>query len=165
MNFLTNLFAGGAGNLVKSVGDAIDQVTTSDQERLELENESRRAEMEHKQEMRSLDVKETELYLKDTGSARDFQARVQESENASWLAKNIQPIVALILILLTFAMFGRALFGGLAANSQESTITMMILGALSSIVTQIVSYFFGSSRDYGENTRKKTIMSGFQKQS
>ena len=162
IDIIKNFFSGGAGNLVKSVGDAIDQVVTSDQERLELENESQRAEMTHKQEMRALDVRETELYLKDTDSARDSQARVQESENASWLAKNIQPIIALILIILTFSMFGRALFGGVAANSQESTITMMILGALSSIVTQIVSYFFGSSRDSGENARKQSFLVGNQ---
>lgn len=153
MSFLTSLFSGGAGNLIKSVGDAVDQMVTSDQERLELENESRRAEMEHKTEMRSLDVKETGLYLQDSASARDFQARVQESENAGWLAKNIQPILALLLVVLTFAMFGRALFGNIDPNSNESTITMMILGALVSIDTQIVSYFFGASRDSGENAK------------
>ena len=145
--FLASLFAGGASTLVESVGKAIDSVVTSDEEKISLENELRRAEMSHKAEMRLLDIEETGLFINDISSAREEQSRVQESENASWLAKNIQPFLALLLVVLTFFMFGRALFGGIAANSHESNITMMILGALISIDTQIVSYFFGASRD------------------
>ena len=155
MNPFTALFSGGATNLIKTVGDAIDSVTTSDQERLELENELRRAEMEHRAEMKTLDVQEKGLYLADVGSAREQQSRVQESSRSSWLAKNIQPLLALFVISLTFFMFGRALFGNFAVNTHESTITIMILGALVSVATQVVSYYFGSSRE-SENKLRKT---------
>lgn len=157
MSFLSGLFSAGGSNIIESVGEAIDKIVTSDEERLELENEQRRAEMDHKSQMRAFDIQETGLFLADTSSARDSQSRIQESENAGWLSKNIQPFLAILLILLTFFMFGRALFGGVAADSHESTITMMILGALVTIDTQIVSYFFGASRDSGENLRKAQL--------
>lgn len=153
MNLLGKLFSSGTGSLIEQVGDAIDKVVTSDQERMELENEQRRAELDYKTEMRSLDVRETGLFLADVDSARDNQSRVQESEHAGWLAKNIQPLLALVLVGLTFAMFSRVLFGTINPSSTESTISMMILGSLATIITQVVSYFFGSSRD-GEGRAK-----------
>lgn len=154
MSWFGEIFSSGVGNIIEQVGDAFDKNLTSDQERLEMENEQRRAEMEYKVEMRSLDVQEKSLFLADVDSARDNQSRVQESENAGWLAKNIQPLLALVLVGLTFAMFSRVLFGSINPNSHESTISMMILGSLATIITQVVSYFFGSSRDSEGNARK-----------
>jgi len=154
MSILSNLFAGGAANVIDAVGNAVDKVFTSDEQRISLENEIRRAEMSYKAEMKSLDIKETGLYLADVDSARDNQSRVQESENASWLSKNTQPLLALILVGLCFGMFGKVLFHGLNTNPQTSNITMMILGGLISVLGQVVSYFFGASRDAGENTKK-----------
>lgn len=154
MGLFSNLFAGGTANLVESVGTAIDKVFTSDEQRISLENEIRKAELSHKAEMRSLDIKEEGLYLADTDSARDNQSRVQESENASWLSKNTQPLLALVLVGLCFGMFGKVLFDGLNTNPQTSNIVMMILGGLISVLGQVVSYFFGASRDSGEHTKK-----------
>lgn len=160
MSIFGTLFSGGANNLVKTVGEAIDSVVTSDQERLELENELHRAEMEHKAEMRSLDVQETGKFLADLGSARDHQTHVQESKSAGWLAKNIQPLLAIFVIGLTFFMFGRALFGTFEINTHASTITTMILGALVGVATQVVSYYFGSSRESESSLRKTTHLLG-----
>jgi len=154
MGILSNLFAGGAASLVDSVGNVIDKFHTSDEQRISLENEIRRAEMSYKAEMKSLDIKETGLYLADVDSARDNQSRVQESENASWLSKNTQPLLALLLVGLCFGMFGKVLFDGLNTNPQTSNITMMILGGLISVLGQVVSYFFGSSRSSGEKTKQ-----------
>ncbi len=156
MNFLSSLFAGGAANVIDAVGNAVDKVFTSDEQRISLENEIRRAEMSHKAEMKSLDIKETGLFLGDIDSARDNQSRVQESENASWMSKNIQPILAVGLILLCFCMFGKILFSGISSNPNESNIIMMILGGLLGVMGQVVSYFFGASRDTGEHTKKIT---------
>jgi len=152
--FFGGLFTGGAANIVQTVGNVIDKFHTSDEQRISLENEIRKAEMSYKVEMKSLDIKETGLYLADVDSARDNQSRIQESEHSSWLSKNTQPLLALLLVGLCFGMFGNVLFGGLDTDPQTSNITMMILGGLISVLGQVVSYFFGASRDSGENTKK-----------
>ena len=158
MSFLTSLFAGGASTLIETVGTVIDKVVTSDEEKISLENEIRRAEMSYKVEMKALDIEKTGLLLEDVDSARHNQSRIQESENSSWLAKNTQPLLALVLVGACFGMFGRVLFGGLSTNTHESNITMMILGGLISVLGQVVSYFFGASRDSGESTKKMSDM-------
>jgi len=99
-NFLTNLFSAGASSLVNAVGDAIDKNVTSDEERKDLENEIEKAKLNYEVEMKSLGINETKAYLSDTASARENQSRVQESSEAGFLAKNVHPILALVIFLL-----------------------------------------------------------------
>ncbi|MEY4753496.1 MAG: hypothetical protein RJA44_1171 [Pseudomonadota bacterium] len=150
--FLSNLIGGGASSLVDAIGTAIDKATTSDEERKALDNELRKAEMQHEIEMATLGVRETEAYLKDVDSARDNQSRVQESENASALAKNVQPLLALLIVLLTFGMFGVLLFRGDLITPDRKEVFIYILGALTTIATQVVSYYFGSSKGSADKT-------------
>lgn len=154
MSFFSNLLTGGATNLIDAVGNAINKNVTSDEERISLENEIQKAEIEYKVEMRSLDVKEAGLYLAGIDSARDNQTQIQESENASWLSKNTQYILAFLVILLCMGMFAKALFGGLGDNP----VVMMILGGLLGYNGQVISYFFGASRDSGEHTKKMSAI-------
>lgn len=153
MGILSTIFGGAGTSLVEAVGDVIDKTTTSDEERKALDNELRKAEMQHETEMRALGIKETELYLHDTDSARVNQSRVQESVNASWLAKNVQPILALMIVILTFGMYGYLLFQGTGSLGERKEIYIYILGALTTISTQVVSYFFGSSQGSAEKNK------------
>lgn len=146
------LMSGGAGGIMSVVEKGMDMITTDD-ERMERENEAHRDEMNYKSEMRGLDIRETEIYLKDADSARGNQSRIQESKNAGWLSKNIQSVLTLVLVALTFTMFSRVLFGGIDPDSGEHTISMMILGSLVTIITQVVGYYYGASRDNRKDTK------------
>ncbi|MEN9308582.1 MAG: hypothetical protein RL173_2514 [Fibrobacterota bacterium] len=146
-NFLTNLFSAGASSLVDAVGSAIDKNTTSDAERKALDNELTKAKFQFEIESKTLDLKRDEAYLADVDSARVNQSRVQESANASWMSKNIQPFLAVVLIALTFYLFWYVIFSpNPSIDGPRKDIIVYILGALTTIVTQVVSYFFGSSK-------------------
>ncbi len=156
-NFLTRLFSKTAGSLVEAVGDAIDKNFTTDEERKELENEMAKAAMQYELEMTTLCVEETKAYLADLDSARDNQSRVQESEYASWLSKNVHSILSLGIVILTFATFFAILVGlvDLKPNSPMKDMTIYILGALTTISTQVVASFFGSSQ--GSKDKQKSL--------
>jgi len=159
-NFFTKLLGADAGGLVSAVGDALDKVTTSDQERKELDNELTKAQLQYEQEMRALGIKEQEIYLADTASAREHQSRVQESEHASWLAKNVQPVLAVGILGLTFFLYWRIIFSGSEFFNEGQLremkdIIIYILGALTTVSTQVASYFFGSSQ--GSAEKQKTL--------
>lgn len=149
-NFLTKLFSAGASSLVEAVGDAIDKNITSDEERKELENELAKASMQYEVEM-------AKVYTADTASAREHQSRVQESEHASWLSKNVHPSLAIGIVGLTFAMYFWIIKGDMEKISQNGVkdIVIYILGALTTITTQVVAYFFGSSQ--GSKDKQKSI--------
>lgn len=111
------------------------------------------AAMEHEEELlrlklekNKLDLQELELYFKDTDSARDREIQIATSDKAPLLNKIISPILALGIISLTFALFGVVMFDNNPVDSTRKDILIYVLGVLSAIATQIVSYYFGSSQ-------------------
>jgi len=157
-NFLSDLFSSGATSLVTAVGDSLDKLVTSDEERKELDNEIAKATMQYQVQLATLGVQEKQIEMQDRDSARVNQSRIQESEHASWLAKNVQPFLAIAIIALTFGMYWYIVFNG-DKRSLDSTgmkdLIIYILGALTTIVTQVVGYFFGSSS--GSAAKSKTL--------
>lgn len=156
-NFLANLFSAGASSLVDAVGNAIDKNTTSDEERQEFENEILKASMRHEVEMATLGLEEKKSVLVDIADARGNQSRIQEAEDASWLAKNVHPMLAIGIIALTFFMYYWIISGGseTLTDSGVKEIIIYILGALTTLSTQVAAYFFGSSA--GSKSKQKAL--------
>lgn len=88
----------------------------------------------------------TKAYLADVDSARTRESAVATSENAPYLNKIITPILALGVLLATFALFAFVLFDKGAIDPTRKDILIYVLGVLSAIATQIVAYYFGSSK-------------------
>lgn len=157
-NILSNLFSTGATSLVDAVGNAIDKVTTSDEERKAFDIELARAEMGHNEKMAEIAQKDRAAELSDTADARSNQSRIQESSSASWLSKNVHSILSLSIVGLTFFMFWYMLFSSksvtaLSENSAMKDIMIYILGALTTVASQVCSYYFGSSSGSADKTK------------
>ena len=111
------------------------------------------AQMEHEEELLKLrleedklDLAELELRLKDTNSARDREVQISTSDKAPLLNKIVTPVLALSILLLTFVLFGVVMFDDSPVEASRKDILIYILGVLSAIASQIVSYYFGSSQ-------------------
>jgi len=111
------------------------------------------AAMEHEEELmrlrieeNKLDLAELELRLKDVDSARDRETAIATSKDAPLLNKVITPILALAIVSLTFLLFGVVMFDDTPVDASRKDIFIYVLGVLSAIATQIVSYYFGSSQ-------------------
>ena len=95
------------------------------------------AQMEHEEEL---------LRLKDTNSAREREVQVSTSEKAPLLNKIVTPVLALSLLLATFILFGVVMFDNDPIEPTRKDILIYILGVLSTISTQVIAYYFGSSQ-------------------
>lgn len=155
MSFLSNLFSGGASTLVDSVGKVLDNVVTTKGEKMQLDNEMRKSELQFQVDMKKLTNEEQQMILNDVSSARQREVQVQTSEYATQLAKNVAPYLALGTTLITLMLFFILIFrpGNVPEGSKE--IILYILGVMSAILTQIYSYYFGSSA--GSAAKSKTI--------
>jgi hypothetical protein len=91
-----------------------------------------------------LKLEEFQAEVADRGSAREREVKVNESSNASWLSKNISSLLAIGCLVLTFLMFYQVLYV-VEPTDKNKDVVIYILGVLSAISTQIVSYYFGSS--------------------
>jgi hypothetical protein len=83
------------------------------------------------------------LLLADLADARNREVQIVTSEKAPLINKVITPVLALIIVGLTFAMWYMLLFKSLPAADKE--IILFILGSLSTMCAGVVNYFFGSS--------------------
>lgn len=111
------------------------------------------AEMEHEEELlrlrieeNKLDLAELEMRLKDTDSARDREVAIATSDKVPLLNKIVTPVLALSILVLTFVLFGVVMFDDTPVEASRKDILIYVLGVLSAIATQIVSYYFGSSQ-------------------
>ena len=155
MGFLQDLFSGGANTLVDSVGKVLDNVVTTKEEKMQLDNEIRKSEMQFQLDLKKLSNEEQQMILGDISSARQREVQVQTSEHATKLSKNVSPMLALGTVVIVLGLFYVLIFSPSTVQGDSKDIVMYILGVLSAVLTQIYSYYFGSSA--GSAAKSQTI--------
>jgi hypothetical protein len=124
MSILGKIFSGGAAELVKGVGGVIDNLHTSEEEKLEAENKIKNMIMGYEAEMQK---QVTERWGMDMKSD-------------SWLSKNIRPLVLMFLVISTVLMiFIDA--GAIAFEVKDTWVDLLQLV----LITVIGAYFGGRS--------------------
>lgn len=139
----------------------------------------RQFQMEHEEELlriqledNKLSLEETKAYLADVQDARSHQTALQSDPDAERLAKVIQPILAMMVVIGSIALFaffvvasgdnvdanGNVVGKGIL-NEDQKDIIIYILGVLSAAVTQVLGYYFGSSSGSKSKTFAMTLMS------
>tara|TARA_Y100000589_G_scaffold206072_1_gene194337 strand:- start:993 stop:1379 length:387 start_codon:yes stop_codon:yes gene_type:complete len=121
---LDKLFAGGAADLVKSVGGVIDGLHTSKEEKLAAE-----------QKIKEL-IANYEIEMEKNITAR-WQADLKSD---SWLSKNVRPMVLIFLIVCTMLLiFIDA--GAIKFDVKDTWVDLLQLV----LITVIGAYFGGRS--------------------
>lgn len=95
---------------------------------------------------------ELEANVKEMQSARDREIQIATSSAAPMLNKIVTPVLALGTVVLTFILFGIIIFVDVDGDSKD--ILIYILGALTSSVTMILGYYFGSSAGSKEKSQQ-----------
>jgi hypothetical protein len=104
---------------------------------------------------------ELEANVKEMQSARDREVQIATSEFAPMLSKIVTPILALGTVGLTFILFAVIIFVDVDSDSKD--ILIYVLGALTSAVTMVLGYYFGSSAGSKEKSSQIDEMLGKNK--
>lgn len=80
----------------------------------------------------------------DRASAREREVQIATSDVAPLFNKLVTPVLAVGTIGLSFVLFAVLIFVDVQPEAKD--ILIYILGVLSAAVTQILSYYFGSSQ-------------------
>ena len=142
-NFLSKIFSGGAGQVVESVANVVDKFVQTKEEKDAANLELQKVLNSHLEVMEQEATKQLEVYQKEMDSARNREIQIATAEKAPLINKIITPILALSVIALTFVLFYILMFKPVGA---EKDIIIYVLGVLSAVCTQVVSYYFGSSQ-------------------
>lgn len=111
------------------------------------EAQAKLMEMAQKGELAQLDY-----HAKEMDSARDREVQIATSEFAPMLNKVVTPILALGTVALTFLLYAVIIF--VDVDEQSKDILIYVLGALTSAVTMVLGYYFGSSAGSKEKDQK-----------
>lgn len=147
MGILSTIFSGGASELVKSVGSVIDNLTTSKEEKeaakLALQQEINR----HSETIEAEANKIYEAELKDMQSARDANARIQESDKASWWAKNtayfLDVFIGLVWGSITIFIAAKAL--KLVGANMDMTGILSLYSTVTAVFMICLNFHRGTS--------------------
>ena len=124
MSILGTIFSGGASDLVKGIGDVVDNLHTSKEEKLEAA-----------QKVKEL-VSNYEVQMEKTITER----WKVDMKSDSWLSKNIRPMVLIFLVVSTVLMiFIDA--GALTFEVKDTWVDLLQLV----LITVIGAYFGGRS--------------------
>ena len=130
MSILTSIFSGGATELVKGVGGVIDDLHTSEEEKLEAAQKIKELISNYEVEMEKTI---TDRWKSDMASD-------------SWMSKNVRPMVLIFLVVSTVLMI--FIDAGVLSFNVEAKWTDLLQLVL---ITVIGAYFGGRSL---EKTKK-----------
>ena len=123
-------------NIIKSlVGQAstiIDEVVTTDEERIQLKQQFEKAVKEHEKDMFALEVK-------DRDSAREIY------KDDAIIQKVLAIIFTVAYFFLSYTMFKYFVLNTLELSDYEIGFISTVFGAMSSKVNTIIDFFFGGS--------------------
>ena len=131
MSILTSIFSGGAKDLVEGVGGVIDDLHTSEEEKLEATQKIKELVSNYEVEMEKTI---TDRWKSDMASD-------------SWMSKNVRPMVLIFLVVSTVLMI--FIDAGAISFDVEPKWTDLLQLVL---ITVIGAYFGGRSL---EKTKKK----------
>ena len=124
MSILTSIFSGGAKDLVEGVGGVIDDLHTSEEEKLEAAQKVKELVSNYEVEM---EKQITDRWKSDMTSD-------------SWLSKNVRPLVLVFLVITTVLMI--FIDAGMISFEVEAKWTDLLQLVL---ITVIGAYFGGRS--------------------
>lgn len=155
--FLANIFAGKGAEIIESVGDVVGQFVQTKEEK-DAVNLAVQAEVNrHMESMQSQANDELKLLLADTSDARLMNTKVQESDKASWLSKNIAYMLDLFVGLLwgtiTVILFLKVF--KVAAGNVDMISLMALHGTVTAVFMISMNFHRGSS--IGSERKQKQI--------
>ena len=140
------------------LGIDLDDALGTEEGRIKL----RELEMQHEAELQELaiqraeqDLRREQMAYQDAADARSREVKIATSADAPPLVKHITPVLAASIVMLTLLMFGLVLFDSGHLAPERKDLVVYILGVLSGALTQVISYYFGSSR--GSAAKDETI--------
>jgi hypothetical protein len=121
MGIIDKLISGGASKLVDSVGSVLDNVITTDEEKLEAKRKLKELILSHEAELQ-----------------RNVTDRWKADMNSdSWLSKNVRPLVLIFLVVSTVLMIF------IDAGTIQFTVEEKWTDLLQLVLITVIGAYFG----------------------
>lgn len=152
---LSKKFGDAQADLATLIGAKLQSTPLSAAEQQALEHEDYKAAMQYSLDAGKISNDTEKIFSDDRDSARKAATALQDSTHASKLAKNIQPILALLAVGGAMGLISLLCFGP-AMDPSRSQIIVYALGALTTISSSVINFYFGASK--GDKDHEKMLL-------
>ena len=132
MSILGKMFSGGAADLINSVGDVVDNLHTSKEEKLAAQHKIKKLVSNYEVEM--------ERNISDRWKA--------DMNSDSWLSKNVRPIILIFLVVSTVLMIF------IDAGTIQFTVEQKWTDLLQLVLITVIGAYFGG-RSFEKSKKSK----------
>ena len=132
MSILGKMFSGGAADLINSVGDVVDNLHTSKEEKLAAQHKIKKLVASYEVEM--------EKNITDRWKA--------DMNSDSWLSKNVRPIILIFLVVSTVLMIF------IDAGTIQFTVEQKWTDLLQLVLITVIGAYFGG-RSFEKSKKNK----------
>jgi len=140
-----------SGSLIKDIGDTVDRFVDTKGEKAERDIKIQELVDKHSEFIVSQANEIEKAYIADTENARNSNVKIQESINASWLAKNVGYLLDLIFTISFLIMLVVIIYKQVPTDNKELFYTGF--GALASYVGTILGFHRGSSKSSEDKSK------------
>ena len=132
MSILGKVFSGGAADLINSVGDVVDNLHTSKEEKLAAQHKIKKLVSNYEVEM--------ERNISDRWKA--------DMNSDSWLSKNVRPMILIFLVVSTVLMIF------IDAGTIQFTVEQKWTDLLQLVLITVIGAYFGG-RSFEKSKKSK----------
>mgnify|MGYP001261259503 FL=1 len=132
MSILGKMFSGGAADLINSVGDVVDNLHTSKEEKLAAQHKIKKLVASYEVEM--------EKNITDRWKA--------DMNSDSWLSKNVRPMILIFLVVSTVLMIF------IDAGTIQFTVEQKWTDLLQLVLITVIGAYFGG-RSFEKSKKSK----------
>ena len=132
MSILGKMFSGGAADLINSVGDVVDNLHTSKEEKLAAQHKIKKLVANYEVEM--------EKNISDRWKA--------DMNSDSWLSKNVRPMILIFLVVSTVLMIF------IDAGTIQFTVEQKWTDLLQLVLITVIGAYFGG-RSFEKSKKSK----------
>ncbi len=158
MSIITDLLSGGLKGLGDSVSSVIKDFKADPNKLVDADLRIKELTEQFQEVQLKLSSDLEQAYLKDTENARDSNVKIQESDKASWLSKNVAYMMDIFIMLLWGTLTSYLLIVMLKIVQKEQgvdyTAVTAIWGAVTAVATTVINFHRGSSRGSEDKSKQ-----------
>ncbi|MDH5360148.1 MAG: hypothetical protein OEX03_06260 [Gammaproteobacteria bacterium] len=144
MSWISEFFTSSTSKVVDSIGGALDELFTSDEEELAQKNKLEETKSAFKLRMKEImfDFEREQLKYMDKLDVEISKRHQNDMQSDSWLSKNIRPMALIFLTLCTMLLIYLTTFGTM--TDSQTTILMSWKELLITLLGLVYTFYFGS---------------------
>jgi hypothetical protein len=102
--------------------------------------------------LKEIELEYAKLDMANTADARKMNSEIQNSANASWLAKNIAYAIDIAIVTSTIGLTGLLMTSSVPQENKE--LALMAFGSLVTLCGTVVNFHRGSSQGSKDKSQK-----------